>query len=216
MNRIFSIVELFAAVWILCSCGSFGEGMLAALSSYGGGYGGYTSGASLGSMSSGGNMDYLLDPRYAMAQTAAQQAQFNQVASSIAQVTVAQVQSEEDQQYQEFCKYNKKADGSNYTKSEWRTFVGQAIQNSKSGNTSTRTTSSSNSGTGYSSTSSSRRCTKLNVSDLAHCNGDGKCARCNGKGRYYDTSFGNGRWVNPCIHCKGNGKCPTCHGTGYQ
>lgn len=204
---------LIVLALVVCSCGSFGEGMLAALSSYGGGY---SSMGSYSPVSSGGNMDYLLDPRYAMAQTAVQQAQFNQVASSIAQTTVAQVQSEEEQQYQQFCKFNKKADGSNYTKSEWRTLVGQAIQNSKSGSYSTSTTTSYGGGTNNSSTSTSRRCMKLNVSDLAHCNGDGKCARCNGKGRYYDTSFGNGRWVDPCIHCKGNGKCPTCHGTGFQ
>lgn len=208
----FSII----ACTTLCSCGSFGEGMLAALSGYGGGYGGYASYGGLGAVSSSGNLDYLLDPRYAMAQTAAEQAQFNRVASSIAQTTVTQVLSEEEQQYQEFCKYNKKADGSNYTKDEWHAFVGQAIQYSKSKDSSGKISTTTSNGFSSSATSSSRRCMKLTATDLAHCNGNGKCTRCNGKGRYYDTSYGNAHWVDPCNICGGNGKCPSCHGKVYR
>ena len=50
---------------LLISCGSFGEGMLAALAGYNPyGYSSY-------GYSSGGNMDYLLDPNYAAAQATA-------------------------------------------------------------------------------------------------------------------------------------------------
>lgn len=67
-----------------------------------------------------------------------------------------------------------------------------------------------------SGSSSSRTCTKISVSDIAHCNGSGVCSKCNGKGQYYDTSYGYSRWVDPCITCGGSGKCPSCGGTGRR
>lgn len=82
---------------------------------------------------------------------------------------------------------------------------------STSSSTNTTSTSSSSS-----SSSSSRTCTKLSVSDIAHCNGTGICAKCNGKGKYYDNSFGLSNWVDPCVTCGGSGKCPSCHGTGKR
>lgn len=106
---------LFVATTLMfSSCGSFGEGLVAGIGNMGG-YGGY--GSSYAAPSGGGNMNYLLDPNYAVAQTMAQQQQYNQVFNNIATQTVNQVLSEEEQEYQNFCKYNKKADGSNYTKS---------------------------------------------------------------------------------------------------
>ena len=67
-----------------------------------------------------------------------------------------------------------------------------------------------------SSTGSSRKkCMKISASDNAHCNGTGVCSRCNGKGRYYDTSFGNASWRH-CSSCGGTGKCPSCNGSGYK
>lgn len=46
-------------------------------------------------------------------------------------LAIQQVMSEEMQQYQEFCRYNKKPDGSNYTLGEFQAFQGQAIQLAK-------------------------------------------------------------------------------------
>lgn len=100
----FKYLLLALFVPVLVSCGSFGEGLLAGLGNMGGyGYGGN----SYITPSSGGNMNYLLDPNYAVAQTMAQQQQYNQVFNSIAQQSVNQVLSEEEQEYQTFCKYNK-------------------------------------------------------------------------------------------------------------
>jgi len=220
MKQILNSLYLILAL-TLTSCGSFGEGMLAALSGYGS-YGGYASSNVFSSVPSGGNMNYLLDPRYAMAQTLAEQQQYNQFFTATTQATAAQVNAEEEQQYQAFCQYNKKSDGSNYTKDEWRAFVGQAIVESKSGSyssSSTKSTTSRSSKSRNSSSSSSstqRRCAKLTATDLAHCNGTGVCQLCNGKGRYFDTSFGNSRWVDPCSQCGGKGKCVTCGGKGYR
>ena len=100
----------------LASCGSFGESFLAGLTNMGGGYGVY--GVGIGataytntSYTTGGNINQLLDPNLA----------------------VQQVLAQEDQDYQAFCRFNKKADGSNYSKTEWRIMQGQAIQNANGG-----------------------------------------------------------------------------------
>lgn len=47
------------------------------------------------------------------------------------QFALQQVLSQEMQEYQQFCRYNKKADGSNYTLDEFRAFQGEAIQLAK-------------------------------------------------------------------------------------
>lgn len=44
---------------------------------------------------------------------------------------IQQVLSQEMQEYQQFCRYNKKSDGSNYTLDEYRALQGQAIQLAK-------------------------------------------------------------------------------------
>ena len=67
---------------IFTSCGSFGEAFLAGIGNMGG-YGGY--GSSYMAPSGGGNMNYLLDPNYAVAQTMAQQQQYNQEFNNIAE-----------------------------------------------------------------------------------------------------------------------------------
>ena len=69
---------------------------------------------------------------------------------------------------------------------------------------------------GGSSSSSSRVCRKLSATDLAHCNGNGKCPKCNGSKKYFDISYGVSKWVDPCVTCNGSGKCPSCHGTGSR
>lgn len=55
------------------------------------------------------NLDRLIDPNFA----------------------IQQVLSQEMQEYQQFCRYNKKPDGSNYTLDEYRALQGQAIQLAK-------------------------------------------------------------------------------------
>lgn len=155
------------------SCGSFGDGLLAGIGNMGG-YGGY--GSSYVAPSGGGNMNYLLDPNYAVAQTMAQQQQYNQVFNNIATQTVNQVLSEEEQEYQNSCKYNKRADGSNYAKSEWRALKGQAIQNMNSGGSSSSSCSSSYGHSSSSGSSSSTSCGKT-----CHiCHGTKNCWTCRG------------------------------------
>ena len=209
------IISIIACCMLLSSCGSFGEGLLAGLtcmtgSGGNGGMGGYATSVYSGG---GGNMDYLLNPNYAVAQVAAQQQQYNQVYNAIAAKTINEVNAKEEQEYQEFCRSGfKKFDGTNYTKQEWRALVGQSIQDAKNG-TSTRVSGNSSRSTGTVS-SSTRVCRKWSASDLAHCNGNGKCPKCNGDKKYYDASFGIPHWVDPCVICNGSGKCPSCRGTG--
>lgn len=193
--------------FLMASCGSFGEGFLAALGGYGQGVY-YPS-----TYSSGGNMDYLLDPNYAIAQAMAQQNQLNQVHAAIATQSTNQVLQEEDQQYQEYCRYNKKADGSNYSKDEWRAMMGAARQKASGSSQSSRPQNNSNTS---SNSSSIKRCKKIGSNDVAHCNGTGICQQCNGNKKYYDTTLGLARWVDPCVICRGSGKCPSCNGKGSR
>lgn len=167
----------------------------------------------------GGSLNYLLDPNYAIAQTMTQQQQLNQVNYAIMRTSIQQMQTKEELEYQEFRKYNKKAHGSDYTKAEWHTLVGAALQSMQDSASGITGSTASGNGSYRSSTTTaptSRRCIKLSASDHAHCNGTGKCSRCNGQGRYYETSYGNSRWVTPCTYCGGNGKCRACNGTGYR
>lgn len=57
--------------------------------------------------------------------------QWNQQLQQLMTSTAIQVNNQEMQEYYNFCAYNKKADGSDYTLSEWRAIQGQAIQNLK-------------------------------------------------------------------------------------
>lgn len=198
--RNFTNLLISFCIVLMTSCGSFGEGLLMGLTSMGSypSYSGSSSAYSnVGYTGTSGNMNYLLDPNYA----------------------IQQVLQSEEQEYQTYTYYNKKPDGSNYTKSEWMTMKGQAIQNSQSNGSKSSGYSSSSSYDSSSSMSSSsmeKRCKKLSVSDIAHCNGSGVCQKCNGKGKYYDTALGNNNWVDPCVICKGSGKCPSCNGKGYR
>ena len=180
-----SVVSLFAALILFSSCGSFGEGLLAGLSGMGGygSFGGYGGASSFSGGS--GNMDYLLDPNYAIAQTVAQNQQMNQVGQ----------------------------EKINQTKRKMNANGGRAtnVSGSSSGNMGSYSSSG-----GGSSSSSSRVCRKLSATDLAHCNGNGKCPKCNGSKKYFDISYGVSKWVDPCGICNGSGKCPSCHGTGSR
>ena len=65
------------------------------------------------------------------------------------------------------------------------------------------------------SSSGSRLCRKLGAHDNAHCGGSGVCSKCNGNGKYFDTSYGYNRWVS-CTYCGGSGRCGRCGGTGRR
>ncbi|MBR1714346.1 MAG: zinc finger-like domain-containing protein [Treponema sp.] len=79
-----------------------------------------------------------------------------------------------------------------------------------------RTSSSS----GGSSATSSNTTVKVEV-HCVPCHGSGKCAKCNGKGKYYsDGHYGPkasqlDRYVK-CDRCHGGGKCSYCNGTGRK
>jgi len=150
-----------------------------------GGYGSY--GGSYTAPSGSGNMDYLLDPNYA----------------------AAQVLSREEKEFQTFSKYNKKADGSSYTKSEWLAMKGQAIMNMNNGSpvvstgTTVSTSSSSSSSSTYSGSSSSDKTCYM-------CHGTKNCWTCYGKRQYINPY--TGKYIT-CPNCT-NGLCSKCGGTG--
>ena len=105
-----------------------------------------------------------------------------------------------------------------YVQSKYETSGGGGAASSGdfSSSTSSSSTSSSTAGSGGATPATrGKLCQKMSAGDNAHCGGNGVCSRCNGNKRYYDTSFGNARWV-PCGTCGQTGKCPSCHGTGYR
>lgn len=213
VKQIRILLVLAAVGMALTSCGSFGEGMLMGLANATSSMGGYgytptssytptTSYVPTTTSASSGNLDYLLDPRYAIAQVQAQEeAEYQQAAAGFAQM------------------------GKTLTRQEYMAMKGAAIQqmNSSGGSGSSGGTSySSHSGSSSSSRSSSsgssvrEHCTMSHVHDYMHCNGTGRCQRCNGRGRYTDSMFGQTVTHDPCNYCHGTGKCPSCHGTGYK
>lgn len=196
MKKTIKLTFCILTALLVTSCGSFGEGFLAGLTSFAPGGSPATSNAywrtSPMPAAGSGNINALLDPNLA----------------------IAQVLSKEQQDYQQFCMYNRKPDGSNYTLNEYRAMVGQAYQDVKSGNTSSTTRNTKSGGGG--SSSSKKKCIKISATDNAHCNGTGVCSKCNGKKKYYDTSLGIPKWVDPCVVCRGTGKCPGCQGKGYR
>lgn len=223
MNTI-RLLLLALTTLTVTSCGGFGEAFLMGLGNTGG-YGGY--GGGYIAPSGGGNMDYLLDPNYAAAQTMAQQQQYNQVFNNIAQQTVNQVSSMEEKEYENFCKYNKKPDGSNYTKSEWLAFKAQAIQNMNTGGGaavfSTGATSGTINASGMSSFSQIQNSTSSSTQQTRH-----NCPLCNGQRRIvkdtYPSLFGTSDYKVRCNECGGyfmrstghtHITCPQCHGKGY-
>ena len=191
---------------LFSSCGSIGEGFLAAMGGIGGiggiggmggmggygGYGGWYTGYDPSYQSAAAGINYLADPSYA----------------------ASNVFADEERQYQLFCQNWKKPDGSNYTKDEWRSMIGGGTQNSQTATTNNITTSNNTSST--TNSSSSRRCLKLSALDTAHCNRTGVCGKCNGAKKYFDSSFGVSHWVDPCVTCGGSGKCRSCNGSGWK
>lgn len=109
----------------------------------------------------------------------------------------------------EFEESNRKAQESTRQYQEWLNAQNQQnTNNSSTTNTSTQYTTPNN----VSSNSNKVYCIKSSASDNYHCNGTGKCSRCNGNRRYYDNTFGNNHLVDPCGTCNGSGICPACNG----
>lgn len=73
----------------------------------------------------------------------------------------------------------------------------------------------SNGGNTYNQPTQGKRCTKTSISDYSHCGGNGKCARCNGKGYYTDYSYGKKK-NHICPTCNGTKQCPACNGKGFR
>ena len=57
-------------------------------------------------------------------------------------------------------------------------------------------------------------CRLTSTHDVRHCNGTGRCWKCNGEGSYHDNGQGIAKVVT-CKTCGGTGVCPSCGGTGY-
>lgn len=198
MKKILFVICCVAFSAVLTSCGSFGEGFLAGLGSFTNS-GFYPSvsyvNTSASSYSSGTS---ALNRNYA--------AELN----ALSNLTIAQGQAEEEREYQNYKSQFKKADGSDYTKNEWRAIQGEAYMRMKNeGNTLSSTTQYQYNNT---TTSSAKKCTT--------CNGTGRMpyntfpaqygqnnsykVKCNECGQSFPKSWGHTHTT-----------CTSCHGKGY-
>lgn len=132
-------------------------------------------------------------------QVNAQQAQYEQVQNNLINVTVQQVEQQNRAEYNEFCKYVKKPDGSNYSFEEFM-YIKATMHSEEHSNDSET----------YSTSSSSGQCPR--------CKGTGNCKHCKGTGRVYDygpmTLVTKEKYDQRCGVCEGSGDCGVCDGKG--
>lgn len=206
-----TVLLLSAVMLLLTSCEALMQGMAAGMG--GMGYGGY--GMGFGGVGTG-NMDYLLDPRYAAAQVAQENAYFSNVFNNIASATVNQVKNQEETEWQQARQYepNLTLDEYRWRKAQVLTLMNEAERGERSVRYSESSSVPSYSGSGCRSCHGTGKCrgwqnrsaTLLNL----YCGGDGKCTKCFGK-RVSTNEFGT---TASCTQCRGNGLCHMCGGSG--
>lgn len=127
------------------------------------------------------------------------------------QLATMQVNAQYYAEYQNFCTYNKKNNGDNYSFSEWLAIRGQLMQNSNNnpiGDHESNPTSQLK-GNSSSSNSTTADCPSLKVNNGNwYCANTGKCGMCNGTGSVSD-GFGQST-KHKCTLCNGSGKCKYC------
>lgn len=128
-------------------------------------------------------LNQLLDPRQAM----------------------MQVEAQNRAEYNQFCRYNKKSDGSNYTYEEWQMIKAASMQDSNAA-----VNSSSTKSEGTSSVRHEREGNKYGYKPCHMCKGTGICSTCDGKGWYTGVA---GKVLCPNCDSNHNGVCNHCHGT---
>lgn len=201
--KILYICFIYITLIIFQSCGSFGEGMMAAMMGYaGGGYSGYSSPSSTYTNAYGGSsMDYLLDPNYAIMQTNSQMNQMNRVQENLIRKTIKDVSEQEQAEYHAAKQFRP-----GLTLEQFRYEKAQAYQymNETKGEsaTSSRSITSKSSKTTYDN--------RHGYKDCHACLGLKKCATCNGKGWIRHTMTNT---TGDCPNCT-NGVCSTCGGDG--
>ena len=196
MKNLLFLIYCVAFSTVLTSCGSFGEGFLAGLGNFANTC--YYPSASYTSTSSSSYNSG----------TSALNRNYTSELNSLANQTIEQVYAQEENEYLNFKSQFKKADGSEYTKSEWRALKGeiysQMNNNRNQSNNSVQNNSNVN--------ASSKKCTT--------CNGSGRMpydtfpeqygldnsykVKCNECGKFFPKS-----WGHTHITCK------SCHGKGY-
>lgn len=197
MKKVIYTALICMASLSFTSCETFMQGMAAGMGGYG--YGtGYGTGY-MPSYGGGGNMNYLLDPNYAIMQVSQQQAQMNAVNEQLISNAIQKMNDAEQEEYQAAKRYRP-----NLTLEQFRLEKAQAYQLM---NSSENTSSSS-----YETSTTSQN-----------------CIRCKGSGRQvYETNpvmLGSDDYKVKCDECgqkflKSVGhthiSCKLCGGTGKR
>ncbi len=133
---------------------------------------------------SNNNLDYLLDPRYA----------------------IQQVNAQYEAEYQQARQFNP-----SLTREQFMQMKAQANQETQNATTNTSETSVSHAGSySHGSSATSKDCPSLKASNGKwYCGNTGKCAMCGGDG-LMNGSFGLGANSLKCTLCNGTGKCTYC------
>ncbi len=135
-------------------------------------------------VSGGSDMNYLLDPNYAM----------------------QQVNAQNEAEYQQMKQYNP-----SLTREQFMQMKAEAYAASKStenGTASTRSSSSQSNSSTSSSKPKRKDCPALKTNPKMYCANTGDCAKCLGDGW---MSSGFGLPDIECTYCKGSGKCSYCN-----
>lgn len=117
--------------------------------------------------------------------------------------TISTVHTQEE--YEEFCRNNKKSDGSNYSFEEYLQ-IRWPVNSEQSGSYNTQNNNNGSSNNNNGSSNRSKQWRSCN-----HCNGTGVCPACK-NGVFYDKTFGTGSQGKKCHSCNGSGICPICKG----
>ena len=162
----------------------------------------------------GGNMDYLLDPRYAMQQTAYQNAEFQMMFNNMMQPYSQQIGTFQQEAARQMQFQFQNADQLNstplldFSNFNWNAVPVGNVENYSEAYVTDYSSTSSSSVSSYSSSS------KSGGQTCYLCHGTKKCWTCNGKMWYLESDFGTGKRLK-CPNCT-DGWCSHCHGSGLK
>ena len=143
-----------------------------------------------------GNLDYLLNPNYAIMQTQQQLAQEQAIQQQLITASIKQVEQQEQQEYLQAKQFRP-----NLTIEQFKLEKAKAYQIMKEAESISETSNHKN--TDSSSSHSHQFCKR--------CSNTGVCPQCGGDGRLTDTMFGTGKSLTEkCGICGGSGRCPYC------
>ena len=141
---------------------------------------------------------------------------YQQVYTQLMQKTLVDFEIKQEQEYQEFCRFVRKPDGSLYTRQEFNMMKAQAYADSKNASDENSNEAGSYSGKPDKDRGTQKYDSGYGKKDCHLCRGTGICQTCGGDGIYdRGLGLGNGECPNCLLeNMHRTGKCSRCQGTG--